>query len=197
MYPCSWSGVLGMDDWSHNHLLPESPLYPFARVPAITPGIREEPIESAVRSGHRVHAWRIVETMEQFSNDGRPRRREYSKAFKAQVVAACAQPGASVGGVALSQGLHANMVHRWIREAGPVRAQPGVCSDAEPGFISLPLTAMADSTHEEQALAALPPSAPLPPPSASVHVRLQRGELVVSLQCPLGQCGALLREVLR
>ncbi|TFF54071.1 IS66 family insertion sequence hypothetical protein [Comamonas sp. A23] len=150
-----------------------------------------------MRSGHRVHAWRIVETMEQFSNDGRPRRREYSKAFKAQVVAACAQPGASVGGVALSQGLHANMVHRWIREAGPVRAQPGVCSDAEPGFISLPLTAMADSTHEEQALAALPPSAPLPPPSASVHVRLQRGELVVSLQCPLGQCGALLREVLR
>ena len=135
--------------------------------------------------------------MEQFSNDGRPRRREYSKTFKAQVVAACAQPGASVGGVALSQGLHANMVHRWIREAGPVRAQPGVCSDAEPGFISLPLTAMADSTHEEQALAALPPSAPLPPPSASVHVRLQRGELVVSLQCPLGQCGALLREVLR
>ena len=113
------------------------------------------------------------------------------------MVAACAQPGASVGGVALSQGLHANMVHRWIREAGPVRAQPGVCSDAEPGFISLPLTAMADSTHEEQALAALPPSAPLPPPSASVHVRLQRGDLVVSLQCPLGQCGALLREVLR
>lgn len=32
-----------MDDWSHNHLLPESPLYPFTRVPAITPGIREEP----------------------------------------------------------------------------------------------------------------------------------------------------------
>lgn len=25
----------------------------------------------------------------------------------------------------------------------------------------------------------------------------QRGELVVSLQCPMGQCGALLREVLR
>lgn len=78
--------------------------------------------------------------MEQFSSEGRPRRREYSKAFKAQLVAACAQPGASVGGVALSHGLHANMVHRWIREAGPVRAQPGVGTDAEPGFISLPLS---------------------------------------------------------
>jgi transposase len=108
-------------------------------------------------------------------------------------VAACAQPGASVGGVALSHGLHANMVHRWIRESMPVRAQPGVCADAEPSFISLPLTAMVASTRDKQALAALP-SSPLPP---AVQVRLQRGELVVSLECPLSQCGALLREVLR
>ena len=133
--------------------------------------------------------------MEQFSNEDRPRRREYSKAFKAQLVAACAQPGASVGGVALAHGLHANMVHRWIRESGTVRTQLGVCTDAQPGFISLPLTAMEGSTCE-QAPTALPPSPPSPLPPA-VQVRLQRGELVVSLQCPLSQCGALLREVLR
>lgn len=131
--------------------------------------------------------------MEQFSNDGRPRRREYSKAFKAQVVAACAQPGATVGGVALSRGLHANMVHRWIREMELVRTQPGACADAAPSFVSLPLTAVVASTRDEQALDTLPPS----PLSASVQVQLQRGELVVSLQCPLSQCGALLREVLR
>ena len=94
--------------------------------------------------------------MEQFSNDGRPRRREYSKTFKAQVVAACAQPGASVGGVALSHGLHANMVHRWIREAQSVRASPITRADAVSGFISLPLAAMVASTRDEQALAALP-----------------------------------------
>jgi transposase len=134
--------------------------------------------------------------MEQFSSEGRARRREYSKAFKAQLVSACAQPGASVGGVALSHGLHANMVHRWIRESGTVRAQLGVCTDAQPGFISLPLTAMAGSTCE-QAPTALPPSPPSAPLSPAVQVRLQRGELVVSLQCPLSQCGALLREVLR
>ena len=58
-----------------------------------------------------------MDTMEHFANEGRPRRREYSKAFKAQVMGECAQPGASVGGVALSHGLHANMVHRWLREA--------------------------------------------------------------------------------
>ena len=135
--------------------------------------------------------------MEQFSNDGRPRRREYSKAFKAQVVAACAQPGASVGGVALSHGLHANMVHRWIREAQSVRASPITRADAVSGFISLPLAAMVASTRDEQALAALPPSQPSPLPPPAVQVRLQRGELVVSLECPLSQCGTLLREVLR
>ena len=135
--------------------------------------------------------------MEQFSNDGRPRRREYSKTFKAQVVAACAQPGASVGGVALSHGLHANMVHRWIREAQSVRASPITRADAVSGFISLPLAAMVASTRDEQALAALPPSQPSPLPPPAVQVRLQRGELVVSLECPLSQCGTLLREVLR
>lgn len=135
--------------------------------------------------------------MKQFSNDGRPRRREYSKTFKAQVVAACAQPGASVGGVALSHGLHANMVHRWIREAQSVRASPITRADAVSGFISLPLAAMVASTRDEQALAALPPSQPSPLPPPAVQVRLQRGELVVSLECPLSQCGALLREVLR
>lgn len=136
--------------------------------------------------------------MEQFSNEGRPRRREYSKEFKAQLVAAYAQPGASVGGVALSHGLHANMVHRWIRESGTVRTLPGACADAAPNFISLPLTAVVASTHDEQALGTSSPPSPLSsPPLAAVQVRLQRGELVVSLQCPLSQCGALLREVLR
>jgi transposase-like protein len=109
------------------------------------------------------------------------------------LVAACAQPGASVGGVALSHGLHTNMLHRWIRESGSVRVLPGVCTDTAPSFVSLPLEGVVTSTRDEQALNTSPPS-PIPTP---VQVRLQRGELVVSLQCPLSQCGALLREVLR
>ncbi len=43
----------------------------------------------------------------------RKRRRRHSAAFKAEVVAACCEPGASVAGVALDYGLNANLVHKW------------------------------------------------------------------------------------
>ena len=43
------------------------------------------------------------------------KRRRFSKAFKARIVAACDQPDASVAGVALANGLNANLVHRWRR----------------------------------------------------------------------------------
>nr|WP_278362678.1 transposase [Stutzerimonas kunmingensis] len=43
-------------------------------------------------------------------------RRTFPKAFKAQVIEECAQSGASVAGVALSHGLNANLVHKWIRK---------------------------------------------------------------------------------
>lgn len=60
-------------------------------------------------------------------------RRSYPKSFKAQVVDECTQPGASVAGVALSHGLNANLVHKWIRRQ---QAQlPAVPSS----FIPIPL----------------------------------------------------------
>ncbi|KSD92075.1 hypothetical protein AO906_14350 [Pseudomonas aeruginosa] len=55
-------------------------------------------------------------------------RRSYPKSFKAQVVEECTQPGASVAGVALSHGLNANLVHKWIipHRAGKLSVQwPG------------------------------------------------------------------------
>lgn len=133
--------------------------------------------------------------MEQFSNEGRRSRREYTKEFNAQLVAACAQPGASVGGVAFSHELHANMVHRWIRESGTVRALLGACADAVPSFISLPLSAAVASTGDEQALGKFPPSPLSSPPSTSEQVHLQRGELVVSPQPIESVWSALARGV--
>ena len=43
-------------------------------------------------------------------------RRFYSPELKLQVVGACAQPGASISGVAMQHGINANIVHRWLRE---------------------------------------------------------------------------------
>ncbi|ALZ19831.2 IS66 family insertion sequence hypothetical protein [Pseudomonas aeruginosa] len=60
-------------------------------------------------------------------------RRSYPKSFKAQVVDECIQPGASVAGVALSHGLNANLVHKWIRR------QQAQLPAASSSFIPIPL----------------------------------------------------------
>ena len=42
--------------------------------------------------------------------------RKQSAQFKAEVVQACRQDGASVAAIALRSGLNANLVHRWLRQ---------------------------------------------------------------------------------
>jgi transposase len=56
----------------------------------------------------------------------RPRRR-HSGAFKAEVLAACTHPGASVASVALAHGVNANLVHRAPED---IRIEPrrGACA---------------------------------------------------------------------
>jgi len=126
--------------------------------------------------------------MEKSLTQNRSRRREYSKQFKAEVLDRCAQPGASVGGVALAHGLHSNMVHRWIREQ---RERHTTVSSA---FVSLPMPAAPCIPTVLSARQAAPAGEqPLP----DVDLQIQRGDLLVRLQCPLSQCGALLRELLR
>ncbi len=43
-------------------------------------------------------------------------RRTYTLQFKAQLVAACLQPGTSVAALAREHGMNANVLHRWRRE---------------------------------------------------------------------------------
>lgn len=42
------------------------------------------------------------------------KRRTYSKQFKAEVAAQCLMPGASVSAVALSHGINANVIRKWL-----------------------------------------------------------------------------------
>ena len=44
-------------------------------------------------------------------------RRRYSAQFKAQVVAQCDEPSASVAKVAMSHGINTNVVHGWRKQA--------------------------------------------------------------------------------
>ena len=55
--------------------------------------------------------------MEQEGQANERRRRRHDKELKRQVLAACAEPGASVAAVAMAHGLNANLVHKWRRMA--------------------------------------------------------------------------------
>lgn len=123
-------------------------------------------------------------------------RRRHSAAFKAQVLAACAEPGASVAAVALSFKLNDNLVHQWRRGRG---------AGPRPGRAS---TAIAESTPQFIALS-LPAPPPPPPPSTpmaaevatgEIRLELKRGAIGVSVTWPISaaaECAAWLREVLR
>jgi transposase-like protein len=42
--------------------------------------------------------------------------RTYTRQFKAELVAACQQPGASIAAIAGGHGMNANVLHRWLKE---------------------------------------------------------------------------------
>ena len=67
---------------------------------------------------------KIMHTMASEAHANRPTRRFYSPEFKTQVMQECRQSGASVAGVALSHGINANIVHRWLRELTPSALVP-------------------------------------------------------------------------
>ena len=52
----------------------------------------------------------------------RSQRRVHSAEFKAQVLAECQAPGASVAAIALAHGLNVNLVRKWLVGRGIKRA---------------------------------------------------------------------------
>ncbi|WP_374439006.1 transposase [Inhella sp.] len=94
-------------------------------------------------------------------------RRQYSAATKAQVMAQCDEPGASVAKVAMAHGINANVVHRWRQLAREGQAAAAKASE----FIALPL-------------ATVPAAAPARLP-ADIRVELRRGPLTMSIAWPV------------
>ena len=58
-------------------------------------------------------------------------RRRHDAEFKAKVLGACDEPGASISGVALAHGLNANLVRQWRAGRGVKLASVTVTSPAK------------------------------------------------------------------
>lgn len=130
-----------------------------------------------------------VDTISNPAGGARRRRRLHSDEFKADAVAACTQPGVSMAAVALSRGVNANLLRRWVR-------------DAE--LRSMPKTSMIEARPE----VAPPPQAPAPfiplqlpvPVAKDIRVEVRRGPTTISVTWPAaaaGECALWIRELLR
>lgn len=112
-------------------------------------------------------------------------RRRYSPEIKAQVMAECDAPGASVAKVAMSYGINANVVHGWrklVRDGGAAGVQ------ARGGFIPVALE---------------PAPVPVPVPAVAqrgIEVELRRGAVTMKITWPVSATAdfaAWARELLR
>ena len=110
-------------------------------------------------------------------NEGKKKtRRRYDGELKQQILAECAEPGASVASVALSHGINANVVHKWRRQSC------GVPAVQEPAFVPV----------------SLPPPACVPVPD--IRIDLRRGATNVTLSWPVAaaeHCAVWMRELLK
>jgi transposase len=109
--------------------------------------------------------------------------RTYMPEFKAQLVAACQQPGASIAALAGQQGMNANVLHRWLKEhqrngchqlAKPCVASITRAPSPAPAFIAL----------------ALPPVTPVHT-EQEIKVELRKGALSMTMAWPLSAAADL------
>jgi transposase len=113
--------------------------------------------------------------------------RRHDLAFKARVIELARQPRASVAAVALANGLNANMLRRWVREAERAAAEEpsSITAPQPPLFVQLPMPPI-----EPVALA--------PAAAATTFVEIHREGTCVYVTLPVGiDSAAWLREVLR
>ena len=117
-------------------------------------------------------------------------RRRHGAELKAKVLAQCDEPGASVAAVAQSNGLNANLVHKWRRDSRE-RRPPQVPADAA--------TPIEDKVAGAFVALHLPPP-PSQQPAPDIRIELRRGATAITIAWPgqaAGECAAWLREWLR
>jgi transposase len=113
------------------------------------------------------------------AQDSRKRRR-YSRELKAQILAECAAPGASVAKVALGHGINANIVHGWRKLARQAQVPTALSSQFVPVTV-----ASAPPVQVEQ---------------HGIEVEVRRGAATIRLTWPRDAANELatwMRELLR
>ena len=104
-------------------------------------------------------------------------RRTHSSEFKAQVLAACQQPGASIAAVSLAHGLNSNVVHKWLAGIGMKRFGQGLPAKSEPAPVAplqfLPV-GLAANGHDRNSCA------------QDIRLDLDLGALQIKLHCAHG-----------
>jgi len=109
-------------------------------------------------------------------------RRRYSQELKAEVMAECDAPGASVAKVAMSRGINANVVHRWRQLA----------REGEQGTATKP--------REFVTVAIAPQPALQAQACGGIEVELRRGAVTMKVTWPVSAAAdfaAWTRELLR
>lgn len=130
------------------------------------------------------------------SKPDRKTPRRFTPQFKAEVLAECAKPDASIAVVDMAHGLNANLVHKWRWMYGHTgkRHAPAhlpVCfPTTNTAFVPL---RVAQETGQ------VPPfvHSNAPPHASAIDVQLASGDTKFRLRGEASQCAALLRELLR
>ena len=146
-------------------------------------------------------------------------RRRHDGALKAQVLAACDEPGASISAVALAHGLNTNLVRNWRKGRGLKRVglvkppAPASASSDAPGspvadrpmpllpsdarFVAISLDPPAPSPARAECAAASN-TASASKACPHIHIELRRGPLHVNVRWPTSaatDCVAWLLEL--
>lgn len=129
-------------------------------------------------------------------------RRVHGAEFKAQVLAECQQPGASVAAVALAHGLNVNLVRKWLVGRGIKRTglpAPRTVTQAPPGSAEATAASLQFIPVELAPLTpAIEKAAGPDAPAADIHIELTRDGTRLSVRWPCAQaasCAAWLHEL--
>lgn len=104
--------------------------------------------------------------------------RTYTREFKAELVAACQVPGASIAAVAGAHGMNANVLHRWLKE----HALSGCYGQSDSGIANRSSVAL-----QQHIPAFIPVQLPTPAPepeTQAIEVDIRKGALTMRIKWP-------------